>query len=94
MVVFAVGGVTDDGDPAACRIELRTLQTAVEAYRAGTGDLPVSEEDPVSRYVEAPAERSDFTVAAAVTHRRCRVPVAPVQRPSRMDSRRRSTSTK
>jgi prepilin-type N-terminal cleavage/methylation domain-containing protein len=34
VVVFAVGGITDRGEESACEIEVRSVQTAIEAYRA------------------------------------------------------------
>jgi len=34
VVVFAIGGVTDNGQAAACKVELRTLRTAAQAFRA------------------------------------------------------------
>ncbi len=34
VVVFAVGGITDNSQDSACEIDERTLRTAVEAYRA------------------------------------------------------------
>jgi type II secretory pathway pseudopilin PulG len=44
VVVFAVGGVTDNGETAVCESDERTLLTAVEAYytQAGTYNLPSS----------------------------------------------------
>ncbi len=41
VVVFAVGGITDQGEQSACAAELKTVQVAVEAYRAQEGDYPV-----------------------------------------------------
>ena len=37
VVVFAVGGVGDKGQSAACKIDTRTLRTAEEAYWASPG---------------------------------------------------------
>ncbi len=34
VVVFAVGGITDQGQESACKAELKTVEVAVEAYRA------------------------------------------------------------
>ena len=36
VTVFAVRGITDQGQDNACDVEKRTLETAVEAYYAGT----------------------------------------------------------
>jgi general secretion pathway protein G len=40
IVLFAVGGVTDRGNVAACKNDFKTIQTAVEAYRAQKKDYP------------------------------------------------------
>ena len=40
VVVFAVGGITDTGEENACETEQRTVETAVEAYRAQNGVYP------------------------------------------------------
>jgi general secretion pathway protein G len=37
VVVFAVNGISDKGQTAACNTDKRTLTTAVEAYRAKNG---------------------------------------------------------
>lgn len=34
IVVFAVGGITDRGDTSACKAEVKTLEVAIEAFRA------------------------------------------------------------
>lgn len=40
VVVFAVGNVTDNAEDSACDIEVRTIETAVQAFRADTGNFP------------------------------------------------------
>ncbi len=40
VVVFAVGGSTSDAHDKACRAENSTIQSAIEAYRAKTGNYP------------------------------------------------------
>ena len=40
VVVFAVGGITDRGKNSACKSEVSTVQTAVEALYAKTGAYP------------------------------------------------------
>ena len=42
IVVFAVGGITDRGTSAACKTDVSTIQTAVEAYYAKTGGYPAN----------------------------------------------------
>jgi general secretion pathway protein G len=43
IVVFAVGGITDKGQASACDTDLKTIQTAEEAYYGsiGPGGRPV-----------------------------------------------------
>ena len=38
IVLFAVGGITDRGTTAACKTDVSTIQTGVEAYYAKTPD--------------------------------------------------------
>jgi prepilin-type N-terminal cleavage/methylation domain-containing protein len=40
IVLFAVGGVTDRGNVAACKSDRKTIEVAVEAYRAKNGVYP------------------------------------------------------
>lgn len=40
VVVFAVGGITNNSKESACRIERRTVLTAVGAYKAQKGEDP------------------------------------------------------
>jgi type II secretion system protein G len=40
IVLFAVAGVTDRGNAAACKSDLKTIEVAVEAYRAKNGTYP------------------------------------------------------
>jgi general secretion pathway protein G len=40
IVLFAVGGITDRGTTAACKTDLSTIQTGVEAYYAKNGSYP------------------------------------------------------
>ncbi|MFC0629043.1 type II secretion system protein [Kribbella deserti] len=40
IVVFAVGGIQDRGNTAACKTDKKTVQVAVEAYFAKTGAYP------------------------------------------------------
>jgi general secretion pathway protein G len=42
VVVFAVNGITDNGKKNACRTEIRTVKTAVEAYNVQEGSYPGS----------------------------------------------------
>ena len=40
VVVFAVGGITNTSKQSACKIEVRTLNTATQAYFANTNGYP------------------------------------------------------
>jgi general secretion pathway protein G len=40
VVVFAVGGITDRGKNSACKSEVTTVQTAIEAYNAKLASYP------------------------------------------------------
>src|SRR5947208_8693824 len=40
IVLFAVGGITDRGTSAACKTDVSTIETGVEAYFAKTGVYP------------------------------------------------------
>ena len=40
VVIFSVGGITDTGVEAACKTDLKTVETAVEAYRAQQKNYP------------------------------------------------------
>src|SRR5262245_31227138 len=42
IVVFSVRGIQDRGEASACKSEVATVQTAVEAYYAKTGGYPTS----------------------------------------------------
>jgi prepilin-type N-terminal cleavage/methylation domain-containing protein len=40
IVIFAVGGITDNGNVAACKSDVKTVSVAVEAFKAKTGNYP------------------------------------------------------
>lgn len=42
IVVFAVAGITDRGTKSACQADVRTVQTAVEAYHAEKNAYPAT----------------------------------------------------
>jgi prepilin-type N-terminal cleavage/methylation domain-containing protein len=43
VVVFAVNGINNNSKTTACKTDLRTLKTAVQAYRAEKGVYPANE---------------------------------------------------
>lgn len=40
IVAFSVRGITDRGDESACKAEVKTVATAIEAYYAKVGSYP------------------------------------------------------
>jgi len=40
IVIFAVGGLSDQGTTAACKTDGKSVDTAIEAYYAKTGGYP------------------------------------------------------
>jgi prepilin-type N-terminal cleavage/methylation domain-containing protein len=40
IVIFSVRGITDRGNVSACKTDLSSITTAVEAYRTQTGSFP------------------------------------------------------
>jgi len=40
VVIFATSGIVDRGNVAACKTDLKTIEVAVEAYRAKNGAYP------------------------------------------------------
>ena len=40
IVIFAVGGITDNGNVAACKSDVKTVDVAVEAFKAKNGSFP------------------------------------------------------
>ena len=42
VVVFAVGGITQDAEENACEAEKRAVETAVEAYNADNSGYPTN----------------------------------------------------
>jgi prepilin-type N-terminal cleavage/methylation domain-containing protein len=40
IVIFAVGGITDNGNVAACKSDVKTVSVAIEAYKAKNGSYP------------------------------------------------------
>lgn len=52
VIVFRVANVTDSAEENACEIEVRAVRTAVQAYKADTGDYPAAIADLVGEYLE------------------------------------------
>ncbi|MER7002912.1 prepilin-type N-terminal cleavage/methylation domain-containing protein [Dactylosporangium sp. NPDC000555] len=71
IVVFAVGAFNDRGEKAACKADKKTVEVAVEAYRAQTGTYPAaggwevltSPSDAAKRYLkEEPATNDKYKI--------------------------------
>ncbi len=68
VMVFAVGGTTDKAKTSACESEERTLETAVELYKASEQEFPDSVDDLMTeptRYLRS--EPENYTVEAGGT---------------------------
>ena len=63
VVVFAVGGITDKGQGAACQTEAKTVRTAAEAYAA----LPASNNQYAAATALTPGDPTDNGAGALVT---------------------------
>lgn len=85
VVVFAVGGITDTGQSAACDADQRTLEVAVEAYftqQDPLGSYPATTDDlvpgflrSVPQYYEvAPAGDGTIQLTAAGGTANCTAP--------------------
>jgi general secretion pathway protein G len=69
IVVFAVGGITDTGDTAACKADIKTVTTAVEAFRAQSGAYPATgdvgaEAALVPKFLNSYPDTVTYTLAA------------------------------
>ncbi|WP_420451670.1 type II secretion system protein [Ilumatobacter sp.] len=65
VTVFAVRGITDQGEKNACKVERRTVETAIESYYAQNQSEPTSEAQLVPDYLkEAP---SNVTITYGAT---------------------------
>ena len=53
IVVFSVRGITDRGDTAACKSNLKTAEVAVEAYYAKNGANPATLADVVPAFLKS-----------------------------------------
>ena len=67
VVVFAVGGITDNSEDSACAIERRTVNTAIQAYRAQEGEYPAAEADLVPGFLESAPTLTPITYVIATT---------------------------
>jgi len=66
VTVFAVRGITDQGQDNACSVEKRTLDTAIEAYYAQNQTDPPNAAA-LNSYLGDPIDASVWTFTGAVT---------------------------
>ena len=52
VIVFRVANVTDSAEANACEIEVRAVKTAIQAYKADTGDYPATLSVLLDEYLE------------------------------------------
>jgi general secretion pathway protein G len=63
IVVFAVGAFTNRGELAACRADMKTVQTAAEAHRAQVGTYAASIATLVTAgYLKAAPPTTTYTI--------------------------------
>jgi len=62
IVVFAVGAFQDRGQVAACKSDKKSVEVAVEAYRAKTGAYPVDMAALVPNYLRNEPNSPEYTI--------------------------------
>jgi general secretion pathway protein G len=68
VTVFAVRGITDKSQENACKVERRTLETAIEAYYADNGQVDPPNEAALtlnSAYLKSAPDATKWTFYAA-----------------------------
>lgn len=64
VVVFAVGGISNKSQESACAAEKRTIDTAVESFRAENGAYPTAIGDLVPGFLKTAPKADQHTIAA------------------------------
>ena len=72
VVVLSVSGVTNTGQTAACKADKKTMETAIEAYRAQNQAYPASEAAMVPTFLHSQSDNYNYD---ATTHEA--TPVSP-----------------
>ncbi len=69
VTVFAVRGITDQGQDSACEADLKTLQTATEGFFAAYGGtaIPVTGETGTAAYAAAVADGTNQVTGPGAT---------------------------
>ena len=65
IVTFAVTGITDRGEDSACEANVKSLETAVEAYNAENGGYPAAAGDVVPSFLRELPPAAQFNYVAA-----------------------------
>ena len=63
--MFAVTGITNKGKTSACQADMKTIQTAEEAYSANTGAYTTLQTDLVNAGLMHAVTVNPFTIALA-----------------------------
>ena len=63
VTVFAVTGITNKGKTSACQSDLKTIQTAEEAFAANTGAYTTSQQALVDAGLMHAVSTNPFTIA-------------------------------
>jgi general secretion pathway protein G len=61
IVVFSVGAISDRGETAACETDLKTVQTASEAYRAQNASYAANMDALVPGYMQEKPTTVSYT---------------------------------
>jgi type II secretion system protein G len=72
IVVFAVNGIQDRGKASACKADVKTVETALEAYYAKTSAYPAANDwtvltTGVDRFLHSQPSSPDYTITFAAT---------------------------
>ena len=65
VTVFAVTGITNKGKTSACQGDVKTIQTAEEAYAANTGSYTTLQSDLVTAGLMHAVSTNPFTIAVS-----------------------------
>ena len=67
VVIFSVGGITDTGVEAACKTDLKTVEIAVEAYRAQQKAYPADLNPSVTTVTTSSCVRRHLPAGSTLT---------------------------
>lgn len=62
IVVFSVAGITDRGKTSACKADIETETTAVEAFYAQSGKYPTSDADLFPSFMHGTSAPADAPI--------------------------------